>query len=194
MILIGFLYAISKIQYITSSRLVKLICKKSVLIGMILSISPIFLLNSRIIVYVANFFGKKGDLSRKAVWNKSLFYIRKNLLFGLGREPRSMTIRKIYQSHCHNIILEHLYIGGIIGLLLFVVLVILFIPQTNNAKNNRNVIIFSATILCYFMTAGIDWLLTNQIPMSIFIFNFYLISEKPNDNLLLKSPNIYQDK
>lgn len=68
------------------------------------------------------------DLSftgRVEIWERSLYYISDNPLIGYGAEDNSLRIVKFNDTsalHCHNMVLELLYSGGIVLLIAFLVL------------------------------------------------------------------------
>lgn len=156
---------------------------RTIILGFIITILPLFFLNSRTLIFISAIFGKKGDISRSLIWDRALYWIRNKIVLGIGIESREMTMRRIYQTHCHNLVLELLYVGGIIALGLFVIALLQLKPKCDE-KNNVGEIVFMIAILAYFITSGIDWLLQNPIPLSVFIFNYYLnTNSKQTDRL-----------
>lgn len=81
------------------------------------------------------YFNKSLTLSgRTRIWERSLRYIRESLLIGYGNEPYSVSISKIILNHTHNLYLETLYRGGIIGLMLLISAFILLSIDVSRTK------------------------------------------------------------
>ncbi len=86
---------------------------------------------------IENVFNKKLTLSgRTLIWEKAYAEIAKSPLIGYGCEPVDVSIVKIILNHAHNLYLEILYRGGIIGLLLFIIAFILISDKADRIKNN----------------------------------------------------------
>lgn len=72
--------------------------------------------NSRLISYVLELLGKDATLSSRIyIWNNALEIIKNNLIFGCGKGSYIGTF-----TECHNIILDILFEGGIVGGILFI--------------------------------------------------------------------------
>lgn len=85
--------------------------------------------------------GKTTDLtSRFPIWTKTLEMFKANpvrFVFGFGWEKELVTIRKIGINHCHNILLEILYRGGLIGFILFLNFTIKYLRGLTNTVLGR---------------------------------------------------------
>lgn len=142
------------------------------IIGLGVQVAVLLFVGSDIANKFAGYFGKDATFSgRLEIWDAAFKYIRANLLTGVGMEDSASTTAKIYQTHCHNMIVENLYTGGIIGLALFLLIVFAFKPK---AKKSFAVLICSAALLTYYVIGALDWLYTNPIPMALFYFSYYL--------------------
>jgi O-antigen ligase len=53
--------------------------------------------------------------SRTLIWDRAVYWIKKNFLFGYGIEKQDVThTRIIHSSSCHNYFLDYLYQGGLV--------------------------------------------------------------------------------
>lgn len=90
---------------------------------------------------VIEMLGKSADLThRLPVWAKIIQILEENkihLIFGYGWENELVTVGKLGINHCHNILLEILYRGGILGVLLFVLFTIHYLCGLRNTKMGR---------------------------------------------------------
>lgn len=111
-----------------------------------------------IIVYftsiIQNVFQKRMTLTgRTLIWEKSLAWIAKSPVIGYGCEPTEVSIEKILINHTHNMFLETLYRGGIIGLFLLVFLFIIISKYADSAKRGA-VHTFLMLMIFVFMISG----------------------------------------
>ena len=144
----------------------------AVLGGLTVDIAVVMLAGSKIATKVAGYFGKDADFSgREYIWANSFKFIRMQPLTGVGMESSERITLKLNQTHCHNIIVENLYTGGVIALVLFLLILWFFRPK---AKKSFAVIIFAAALATFFVISGLDWLIANPIPWALFYFCYYL--------------------
>ena len=156
-----------------------------ILFGIILTVIAISVIGGGLATSIGAYFGKDGSFSgRDKIWEKSVKYIVSSPLIGYGRESEYVVWTKLGQTHCHNIILELLYDGGIIGTILFGIIIYLFRPKQ---KNTFSTFVFSSALLCYFIVATFDWGIANPISMSVFYFPCYLV-EKQRQMKIIKIP------
>ena len=150
--------------------------KNTVLVGMIISIIPVLVVGGELAFNLTSLFGKRTGFSgRDIIWSKSVVQIFRNFLFGYGFEDSAITWQKINQTHCHNIILELLYVGGIVGFALFCLALFCYRPNRITLGTK----IFAIVIFAYYVVGSMDWLAYNPLPMSIFVFNYYLSNDGP---------------
>lgn len=153
-----------------------------VFFGIIIDAIPILILGGKLAFNINSFFGKRGGFSgRDIIWAKSLTQIGQHLLFGNGFEDSAMTWQKIGQTHCHNLLLEIMYIGGLIGFALFLLVIYTYHPKSGNLNVAK---LFSVTIVSFFIAGSMDWLAYNPLPMSLFVFNYYLSNGLPRQDSL----------
>lgn len=154
----------------------KLNYRLAILIGVVFSIIMVSIVGGGVATAIGNYFGKDGSFSgRDKIWAKAIKYFLENPIVGYGIEPAEQVWDKIGQTHCHNIFIELLYTGGIIALVLFAAVLYLYRPKKTNTFSSY---IFASAMLCYLITAGIDFLYTNPIPMSLLYFTHYFTEEK----------------
>lgn len=118
-------------------------------------------------------FGKGANFSRrKEFWSRALFFVMQNPFWGNGYENGAYIFLKIGQSHCHNIIVELLFEGGLMALLLFAVFLFSCKPASL-CRHDKTSSITSSAIIAFFVAASLDWLITNPIPIALFLIAHY---------------------
>ena len=96
--------------------------------------------------YIETYLHKTATLNgRVDIWARALKYINRAPLIGYGYEPNEVSIVKIGINHTHNILLETMYRGGVIGLILFVAF---FILMGIKGKKAQKVPIYFFLIIC----------------------------------------------
>lgn len=144
----------------------------AIIIMFVFYIFIISFVGSDICYTIAGLFGKDGTFTgRDVIWEKSLYYIRKNFIFGNGMESEAIRYSKIMMGQCHNIMLEILYDGGFIGFILYAVSIYLFKPKN---ESTFSAYIFSSCLFCYYLASGFDAKLGFPYPIAIFYFSYYL--------------------
>lgn len=115
---------------------------------------------------------------RTQIWEKSIFYIKKSIIYGYGNEtPILKSSKIIHMNSCHNYFLDFLYSGGII--MLIVILLIVYFTgkkisayiEYDNLKIKKITHILSGILAGYF----IIWFATpvhlNSISYMFLIFS-----------------------
>jgi O-antigen ligase len=100
--------------------------------------------------------GKSTDLTHRfPVWAKTVDQIladKMHLFFGYGWEREVVTSGKIGINHAHNIMLELLYRGGVVGLVLFVLFTVRYMHGLKSTKMGKMLGIGLITcLLCTMM-------------------------------------------
>lgn len=120
----------------------------------------------------------KKDLSftnRTFLWNTTLKYIFEKPIWGYGIS-NEIVRNRMYNSStiitAHNQILEYMYIGGIIELLLFVILIILVVKNCKKLYNDKNVQIISLGFFVY-QILNLTEVYLNPIMYIMLILAFY---------------------
>lgn len=112
--------------------------------------------------FIEENFHKSADLTgRLDIWDASIKEIENSILLGYGWETDLYTFKKINMNHTHNMLLQILYTGGIVGLFLFALVVI---KSLNNFKkideNEKNIkLVFTTGIVLYFIASIFDYYL-----------------------------------
>lgn len=127
----------------------------AIIYNYLLVVEQIFLQYSDFIVNKLN----KGITlnGRTPIWERCLYYLQDQPLIGFGYEERSVTISKILFNHAHNIMLEILYRGGFIGIILFVILLIVLGRKIKNYQNNGIVMMLGWCIVLFVFLASIEF-------------------------------------
>jgi len=104
---------------------------------------------------IVTLLGKDMSLSfRDIVWENALQYIPQKLIFGYGVENSAYTISKITGMHMHNMYLDILYKCGIIGALVFYLMLkkSAFINKKNKFIVKKSYdFLFRATFAAFFV-------------------------------------------
>lgn len=125
---------------------------------------------------IAGFFGKDGTFTgRDVIWANAVKYILKYPIFGNGLETEALRYSKIMMGQCHNILLEIIYDGGLIGISLFILALYMFKPK---AKFEFSSYIFCSCLLCYAIAAGFDAKLGFPYPIALLYFMYYLTDKQ----------------
>ena len=144
--------------------------------GLLLYIVVISFVGSDLSYTISGFFGKDGTFTgRDVIWANAIKYIVKYPVFGNGLESEAVRYAKIMMGQCHNILLEILYDGGLIGIILLGFAIYQFKPKKSNTYSAY---IFSICLFCYIIAAGFDAKLGFPYPIAILYFSYYL-EDKP---------------
>lgn len=141
-----------------------------IVFGLILSIIVVLGVCSGLFSHVAILLGKDPTFSgRNYVWTKAIEHIAQNPIFGFGVETARSTYLKIAQSHCHNILLEILYSGGIVSLAFFLMGCSRFISKSSRYSNLITGVALAGLfgLLC---AAIMDWSPSIPIPFTLLYF------------------------
>lgn len=85
---------------------------------------------------IQQYLNKDATLSRRTfIWERSFQYIGKSFFIGYGSEPTAVSYNKILINHTHNLGLETMYRGGIVGLILFCVMLIAVSRESKSTQN-----------------------------------------------------------
>lgn len=141
---------------------------------------------SFLVYFVQEKLGKSLTLTgRTIIWQKALFYISKSPFFGYGFEDTILLIKKFNINHVHNIVLQILYNGGIIGTCLFFMI---NYETSKKMKKYKNTIMFKLIlflIFIFFIAAQFDYYNRRILIYTLFVIGYnimYLMEEKVNEN------------
>lgn len=152
--------------------------KSSIIIGLLSDVLPLLIVGSKFILGFESLFGKDITFTgRDKIWTTSFLYIMRNPIAGRGIEDMSKTgwiFGVPGLGHCHNIIVENLFRGGIIAIILMLVMIWQYRPRKADKFKTA---IFAAGMISYFVTASMDWRYNTLLPWAIMIFNYYANKE-----------------
>lgn len=173
-------------------KLITIKYKTCVILGVAFEILLILITNTPIVNKVSFAFNKASGFSyRDIIWSKSLNLISKRTIWGYGTEENSIRYAKHFASHCHNFILENLYVGGIIAVALLITLFVLAKPKNENSFDTNMINIL---ILSLLMVAGFDWIYTNPFHWSILYFSYYISRSNELELQHRKLNNVMENK
>lgn len=142
--------------------------------GMVFCVAIVLLVTSGLGESAAAFFQKSSTFSgREVIWSRSLDAISRHPLFGVGVDDSAVTVQLIGHTHCHNIVVQVLYSGGLAAFLFLIVALISCRPLSGRRgkalRLERSFCVVCAGILAFFVTAGLDWLYSNPLPLVLFL-------------------------
>lgn len=128
--------------------------------------------------FFKQYFNKSHSLeARITIWKKSIALLRsKHFIIGFGWENEDVTILKTTYNHMHNVLLEILYRGGIIALILFVAGLLIAYFHKHPKKYNSTVgyRILTYITIAFFISANFDFYLYRyEILVVPIIFLYY---------------------
>ena len=118
----------------------------------------VFRSNNQIVNNILGILGKNNTFTgRTNIWDLSFKYIKENLLLGNGYENGDIILRKIGQVKCHNMIIQFMYNGGLIGFGIFAYIIKITLTKIKELPNSdsKNIIIFS--LFVYFLISIFDY-------------------------------------
>lgn len=156
------LFAINKDRTWSSA-----ICVSAGLLGLIGCLVVVFLNVNGLFESVAVLLGKSGTAnSRALIWQKAIAEFARKPLFGVGYELNETSFLRLGINHCHNIIIQILYTGGISSLSCFVAALLSVFPKK---KIQTASIVFGVYMLAFFLSATFDWYLYMTIAFAPFV-------------------------
>lgn len=132
---------------------------KAVLSGIIASILLVFTrFLSRFTSLIEGTLQKSITLSgRTNIWERAIFRILVSPIIGYGNESVEMSTAKLGINHTHNFILEILYRGGIIGLLLFMITLFACGKKSLEAKKSILYSFFCVSLMIFFVSVSVEF-------------------------------------
>lgn len=120
--------------------------------------------------------GKWGSLeSRMALWDKYKGYILENFIFGYGVEnsvERKLKADVMWACHAHNQLLEVMYQGGMINLILFSIIIIIAGRNIYKYRNTQESKIISIAFLGWCLHSLVEPFMTPFL-MGMFVIAYY---------------------
>lgn len=127
-------------------------------IGMGLAVSAlmVFANTSNILPGLVAFLGKSGTIQmRQVIWTHALTFFPKYPLFGVGLLSTNANVANLTISHCHNIILQQLYTGGLVTFAAFLLNLLSFWKP--NRKVKPALMMLYASMFAYILTGTFDF-------------------------------------
>ena len=124
---------------------------------------------SRFQDFIVTVLHKSADLTgREYIWERALLQINNHPYFGSGTLNNATLGMVLGINHCHNLLLEYLFRGGVVGLVVFLLAFTLSgrkvkALSVGPIKNLIIAAIFGYTILCLF-----DGYYFNPVPYALF--------------------------
>lgn len=109
-----------------------------------------------VVALILRLFEKDATYSgRTYIWESCFKYIKLHPFFGNGYEDNSVLLMKMGNIKAHNIIIQNLYNGGLVMLVLFLILLFLVLKKistvtTIKVKNTMNLFLFTVLLLTLF--------------------------------------------
>jgi len=104
--------------------------------------------------------GKKLTFSsRTDAWDKAIYYIKQRFFIGYGREENAWIAAKLGEKpfvHAHNTILDVLYKGGIMSLIMFGIMLTLPINQLYKYRKFRLTKLMSVILFCILIMMNFE--------------------------------------
>ena len=135
---------------------------------------------SRYTDFLLAYFGKGQSIrARLGVWENAVKFIAMRPIFGNGWNREDIEVLRITRSHTHNILIEYLYCGGIIAVILFLFAVWYLQKQIDTRKNTfyankaaRVALYFAAP---YMLASTFDYYMYRYQAMVIYIVLWSLL-------------------
>jgi O-antigen ligase len=127
--------------------------------------------------YFASLLGKTGTAGTRAtIWRDSISWIASSPVTGVGYEPDLASIMRIGINHCHNILLQLAYTGGLITVFPFAAFAWLCRPKGRPGAN-------AFPLLVYVLLIFIGWTFDFYLYMSVTVVPFVLLARSCDQNL-----------
>ena len=141
---------------ISFKKILEIKIKPIICIFLIVSLSLAFLSDSflkSILKDIVDFFGKSDTFGRFEIWGTAAKLIKAEPLFGYGIQD-SEVVRMYFSdlNHAHNRYLDVLYMGGIVGLILFMAPIVCL--NTNLLKDKKIIPILLVSYAVLYITEG----------------------------------------
>lgn len=117
---------------------------------------------------IQDYFHKDATLSgRSFIWARAYRWFKTAPIIGFGCEPAKVSVSKLSINHCHNLFLETIYRGGIIGLALFA---LLFIVLAYTTRKSSKCMMYK-----YFVTLLTAFLLFSSVEFAYYRYHYLII-------------------
>lgn len=161
--------------------------KRALTIGLLFCGGMLIINASDFLVSASQAFGKNTVDSRGYLWQIAISEFSKSPVFGLGFESDATIISKFGFNHCHNIIMQVLYTGGIVATTFFVMsLYLCDVPKEMRGNSiSRGQAILCVAVFAILFAGTFDWDIHNAVQYFPFFMYPYsaLCSDAPPDGL-----------
>lgn len=149
--------------------------RTALLIGVSLCIIVISFYANEVFTQLASSLGKSSDMGRGRIWQRVWPLFWNSPLIGSGFEEDSTIIFKLGINHCHNIIVQILYTGGITAMILSAASLLQcdVAPNTRKKQPIAAQVALQLTIIALFVCATFDWYLYMPIQFLPFFLYHY---------------------
>lgn len=121
--------------------------------------------------FLTNVLHKSTTISgRTIIWAKAMSYIKKSFFIGYGRESLAVLLVKFGINHVHNIILDIMYSQGLIGFILYAVMIFMCGKSLMKYRSNRISATVSFIFFAFFICSIFDYYNTMAYPMLLYSF------------------------
>ena len=130
---------------------------------------------NEVFTQLASSLGKSSDMGRGRIWQRVWPLFWNSPLIGSGFEEDSTIIFKLGINHCHNIIVQILYTGGITAMILSAASLLQcdVAPNTRKKQPIAAQVALQLTIIALFVCATFDWYLYMPIQFLPFFLYHY---------------------
>ncbi len=125
--------------------------------------------------------GKSMTLTRRTqIWDFALREIVQRPLFGTGLQTDAYNFALFRVNHVHNVIMELLYEGGFVTLILFIGGVVGYCRELARLKNQKILFVLSGGVIVYLLCACLDFYPHIFLPYSLFLLceNAHVLSSR----------------
>ena len=147
----------------------------------------------RIVDYMAPILKKLGRSTtltgRTYIWDRTIDAILERPVFGYGMQSTDIRVALVPEAygatHAHNFILEHLYVGGIVQLIIVLIFIGMIIYEMQKYRKNRithcAVLGLACTYLIFLVESGFSLSLFTLLYLSYYVGK---ICQTGRDNIL----------
>lgn len=149
--------------------------KRSLFVGVAFCVVVLLLYSTDFFSLVSTSLGKSEDLGRGYIWQSAIQSIASSPFFGVGFEADSTTVTKLGINHCHNILVQILYTGGMLATALFAASMLLCdIPRSQRSEMlSKGQAVLCITVVAVFVASTFDWYLYMAVQFLPFVLYRY---------------------
>ena len=128
---------------------------------------------------------------RDVIWSNALYYIAKQPILGhgLGNDPKRFGSFGAWELYAHNQILQELFDGGAIQLLLYLVLIFIIIRRLNKHKDG----LFVQCLIVTMFALNVMFITESYTSKIIYLVYYYAYYAPDMESILLKRRNAIRE-